>query len=130
MRTWVVAICSVLVVGGCGNDDVGPTEAEKACQELEAKLQKCGLTSGGTCNSQEPCVVKCALNAECAQISQRPPTGSYLDCIAVCSGAGPDDFICKDGTQFVRKPGVCDGQFHCRDGSDEENCGWTDAGPG
>lgn len=60
--------------------------------------------------------------ADCNQLVQTQPVGTYLDCIASCSGAGPDDFVCADGRQFVRMAGVCDGQYQCLDGSDEVGC--------
>ena len=34
----------------------------------------------------------------------------------------PDDFRCKDRRSCVSKSLVCDGRFHCHDGSDEVNC--------
>ena len=51
-------------------------------------------------------------------------------CIAICSGAKPDDFICKDGTEFLDKSGVCNGRVQCSDGSDEADCGAADGGAG
>lgn len=34
----------------------------------------------------------------------------------------PDDFLCKDHRGCVSKSLVCDGEFHCYDGSDEVDC--------
>ena len=112
------------LASGCGGDDP-PSEGEKACQELEAKLDECMLTPQGTqvvCNEDAPCAVHCAVMAECSQLAAGAPSGTYGSCVAACSGAAPDDFICANGRQFVKKQGVCDGQFQCLDGSDEANC--------
>ena len=128
MRTWVATVACVFLWAGCGSSDSGPTEGERECQELQTKLQTCGLAA--VCDSSDPCPVRCAINADCNEIVQKPTTGPYMQCVAACAGAGPDDFICKDGKRVVKKAGVCDGQFQCLDGSDEENCGTKDAGPG
>jgi hypothetical protein len=116
----------MLVALGCGSD--GPSEGEKACDDFAAKLAQCHLTNTAKCNTSEPCAVKCGLMADCRQLVERVPTGSFLACIGACSGAGPDDFLCKDGTRFVAKLGLCDGRFQCLDGSDEMNCKAQDAG--
>jgi hypothetical protein len=126
MGKWAAMVVFVFLWAGCGSSDSGPSEGEKACQELQAKLQQCGLTA--ICDTNEPCSARCAINADCTEIVQKPIDGPYMKCIAACSGAHPDDFICKDGKRVVRKEGVCDGQFQCLDGSDEANCGPKDAG--
>ena len=113
---------ALLLACACGGEDE-PTEGEQACDELEDKLAECRLTTNGTCNEDQPCVVRCAIDADCAQLTMSPPTGSYLACVAGCSGAGPDDFICMDGRGFVAKTGMCDGLYQCMDGSDEADCG-------
>ena len=128
MGKWVATVAFVFLSAGCGSTDSGPTEGEKACQELQTKLQQCGLTA--ICDTNEPCSARCAIDADCNEIVQKPVDGPYMKCIAACSGAQPDDFICKDGKRAVRKEGVCDGQFQCLDGSDEANCGVKDAGTG
>lgn len=114
----VVAACA------CNSQSAG----EKACQDLSAKLAQCGLTlpADTACNEGQPCLVECAVNASCAELAARSPTGSYLFCLAECGG----DFVCADGTHFIKKTAVCDGQPQCPDGSDELHCSSSDAGPG
>jgi hypothetical protein len=83
------------------------------------------------CNDDQPCAVRCYARGECSEISGPMPTGSVLQCLAMCSGAGSDDFVCADGRQFVNQRAMCDGQFHCLDGSDEMGCpGGGTAGTG
>jgi hypothetical protein len=128
MGTRVIGLVVLGLLCGCSSSDSGPSDGEKACQELQAKLTECHLT--GECNTNEPCAVRCAANAECAEIGTLPTTGPYFDCIAACSGAGPDDFICADRQHFLNKRFVCDGRPQCPDGSDEKGCGAADAGKG
>jgi len=129
MRSLFATIFSLVVTASCSSDS-GPSEGEKACQDLQAKLAECQLTLQGTCNSNEPCAVECAAKSDCAQLTASAPTGSYLTCVAACSGAGQNDFICKDGKAFVNKAAVCDGKPQCPDGSDEADCGAKDSGVG
>lgn len=124
----IFTLIPLLLTLACGGSD-SPSEGEKACDDLAAKLEQCRLTMPGTCNTGEPCGVRCAVMADCSQLTASSPSGSYLACIGVCSGAGPDDFMCEDGKRFIGKAGLCDGQFQCLDGSDEVACGATnDAG--
>jgi len=130
MRIWtLIPLVTALACGSDGGSGGGQSAGEKACKDFEAKLTQCQLVASGTCDTNEPCVAECAAKADCTQLTENPPTGSYLSCVAACSGAGPDDFICKDGKAFVKKAGVCDGQFQCLDGSDEAGCS-KDAGAG
>jgi hypothetical protein len=124
MRVWALI---PLIVIACGSSD-GPSSGEKACQDLAAKLAQCHLMNAAACNPAQACVVECAAQAECAQLTSPVPSGSYLSCVAACSGAGPDDFICKDARAFIPKGAVCDGRAQCPDGSDEADCTSTDAG--
>jgi hypothetical protein len=127
MRPWAVTVPFVFLWAGCGSsDNPGPSEGEKACQELQTKLQGCGLSA--VCDPSDPCPVHCAIDADCNEIIQKPTTGAYMQCVAACAGGMPGDFICKDGKRVVKKIGVCNGQYDCQDGSDEENCGVKDAG--
>lgn len=126
MKNITFYLCWATLVA-CGGTD-SPSEGEKACDDFAAKLAQCHLTTTSTCNASQPCAVKCGVMADCSQLTQPVPSGSFLACIGVCSGAGPDDFVCKDGRRFVAKAGVCDGQFQCLDGSDEVNCAATDTG--
>jgi len=128
MRIWAVTVGLALVWGGCGSSDSAPSEGDKACQDFEAKLAQCNIQAQGVCNSSQPCTVKCAAEADCNQILESPPTGSHLACLGECTGVGADAFACKDGKKIVARAGVCNGDFNCLDGSDEENCGVKDAG--
>ena len=122
MLRLVRALCLLAaLLSACGGDDE-PSDGEQACKELRAKLAECGFTTQATCNEREPCAVRCGVMAECSQLMAGTPSGSFASCIAVCSGAQPDDFICADGRAYLKKEGVCDGQFQCLDGSDEANC--------
>lgn len=123
----VAVVLSAIAAAGCGSSDSGPTEGEKACQDLQAKYAQCSLTSVGACDTNEPCVVRCAANADCNELMNPSPTGPYVACVAACSGAGPDDFICADGKVFVSKKAICNGIAECPDKSDEAGCG-ADAG--
>jgi hypothetical protein len=121
--TGFIFIVVVVALVGCGGDD--KSAGEKACDKLEEKAAECHLTTG-KCNTNNTCAVECAVAADCAALTKMPE-GSLLECLAACSGTTSDDFICKDGSGYVAKLGVCDGRYQCPDGSDEANCG--DAGP-
>lgn len=116
---------------GCGDSDAEDAQAEedRRCAQIEAKADECGIANA-TClhNATEAqiCAIECMIEADCAEIFAN--SGDFLQCVAVCSGAEPDDFICLDGTGFVKPAGVCDGNFHCQDGSDEASCGDGAAG--
>lgn len=116
----------------CGNSDTtsSTSEGEKACQDLQAKAAQCGLMLAGACNTNAPCAAECQAQASCDELKSGTPSDSLVRCIAMCEGAGPDDFICKDGKAYVKKAGVCDGHYQCDDGSDEANCGGADGGAG
>jgi hypothetical protein len=114
------SVLSLALVTACSGKDE-PTSGERACRDLQAKLSECLLLAA--CDSNQPCAAECAAHAECADLTASVPSGSYLACLAVCSGAGPDDFVCKDAKGFVHQSAVCNGQYECRDGSDEANCG-------
>jgi len=124
-----LVLISLVLWAACGGDDK-PTEGEKACDALEAKLDECRLTTTAKCNTEQPCAVRCAAAAECAQLTAAQPSGSLLQCIAGCSGAGPGDFVCADGRKFTSQAAVCDGQFQCLDGSDEADCATSGADAG
>jgi hypothetical protein len=115
----------LLLIAGCGSDTATST-GERACQDLQAKVAACGLNSAGGCNPEHACSAECAAHASCDQLKAGTPSGSYLSCVAACSGAGPGDFVCNDASGYVKQAGVCDGVAQCHDGSDERNCG--DAG--
>jgi hypothetical protein len=123
MRVWTLIPCVIIACSSSSE----PSSGEKACQDLTAKLAQCHLMVAGTCNPAQACVVECAAQADCSQLTATP-SGSYLACIASCSGAGPDDFICKDARAFIHKSAVCDGRAQCPDGSDEADCVSNDAG--
>ena len=114
----------MIALAGCGG---GKTSGEKACDDLSSKLAQCHLTIQGACNTSAPCAVECAVKAECSQLTAAP-TGSYLQCVKVCSGAPADAFVCKDGRSYIPRAGVCNGRPECPDGSDEAACGGKDAG--
>ena len=63
---------ALLLAYACGGEDE-PSEGEKACDELEAKLMECHLTTSAMCNDQQPCTVRCGVMAECAQLTESPP---------------------------------------------------------
>ena len=114
------SVLSIVLATACSGKDQ-PSSGESACQDLQAKLAECHLQAA--CDSNQPCAAECAAKADCADLTASVPSGSYLACLALCSGAGPDDFVCKDAKSFVNKAAVCNGQYECRDGSDEANCG-------
>jgi len=126
MRNWS-AMFLVFTLVACGSSDSGPSEGDKACQDLQAKYQQCQLTPAGACDPSDVCAVRCMANASCAELQSPSPMGSYQACIAACSGAGPNDVFCADGKTPVPKTQICDGQRQCPDGSDETGCG-LDAG--
>ena len=127
MRTATTLMFALLVSAGCGSNK-GTSAGDKACQDLQAKLDECHLqVKGSVCNATEPCSVECAAHADCSQLGATP-TGSYLACIATCSGASATDFVCKDASGFVHQGAVCDGTPQCLDGSDEANCGGNGTG--
>jgi hypothetical protein len=126
MRAWIqIGLLLVVALAACGEDE--KSEGEKACDDFKDKLAECRLMTAGQCNTSQPCVVRCGVNAPCNELAPQP-SGGLLQCIAACSGAKPDDFVCKDGRQFVAKTGVCDGMFQCLDGSDEANCAGAGSG--
>lgn len=120
----------VALAAGCSGDS--KSAGQKACADLATKLSQCQLTlpAGRSCNTGNPCVVECAVNATCEELAASPPKGAYLACVAACSGAGPTDFVCASGTAYVPRAAVCDGTPQCPDGSDEKSCGAPDAGSG
>lgn len=126
----VLATTVLLALAAACSSGSTQDDGQRPCQDLAAKLAQCKLSAQGTCNSNEPCAVECAARADCAQLTAAMPTGSYLACIAACSGAGPDDFICRDGKGFLNKAAVCDGRAQCPDGSDEADCGKDGGGGG
>jgi hypothetical protein len=125
----LLPLAQFMVVVACGNSD-DKSAGDKACEDLSARLASCSLTIQGVCNSSEPCAVDCAAQASCDQLKASVPSGSFLSCVAACSGAAPDDFVCKDAKGFVKKAGVCDGTPQCLDQSDEADCPDGPAGSG
>lgn len=131
MARWIKSFFACVMLAACsGGGDSATTSGDQACKDLQAKLDECHLVARGTCNTSQPCAVECAAHADCTQLAAPAPSGSALSCIAACSGAGPTDFVCKDGSAFIAKAGVCDGRAQCHDGSDEAGCGTADAGTG
>jgi hypothetical protein len=118
----LVALIPLIAAIGCGSTSDTNGAGEKACQDLAAKFAACNLTTQGTCNTAQPCAVECAAKADCSQLTGAP-SGSYLECIIVCSGGSAKDFVCKDGAHFVKAAEHCDGHPQCPDESDEADCG-------
>jgi len=121
--------CCVVVslLAACSGSDTD-SESQALCDDLTAKVSECMIdvdTSMG-CKSNlteaEKCAAGCVIEAECADISGPVQNNPYYRCVAVCSGAGPDDFICSDGSGYLPPAGVCDGMPQCPDGSDEASC--------
>jgi hypothetical protein len=127
------SVLPLLAATACGGSD--ETEGEKVCGEVDAKLAECNLQlpSGTRCNDKGDdatlCAARCLVDASCADIVSDEADTSYVRCVAACSGASPDDFICASGNAFVPAAGVCDGVSQCPDGSDEAGCdGAADGG--
>jgi hypothetical protein len=121
-------LIAVLLCGlsACGSDDDTNPNAQ-LCEDVRAKLQECNKpVSSGQCREDVSeavlCAARCTVAAECAQINAPATDNPYYRCVAECSGAPPDAFICADGSVFVAAQGVCDGTPQCPDGSDEANC--------
>lgn len=114
-------ICATAFACGGENESNEPSEAELLCDALDNKVVECGLDTAKNCAVGEACML-CAVDADCAQISGAVDGNPYYACLAECSGASPDDFICADRSGFVAEPGVCDGIPQCPDGSDEATC--------
>jgi hypothetical protein len=114
-RVRIIAV--LLFAASCGSDDEKSSN-QAVCDRANAKAAECGVAFGGLCDS--PCVAQCVIDAQCAEFREMPPNPFYI-CQANCRGVS-DPFFCKNGTQFLPKSEVCNGDFQCRDGSDEENC--------
>ena len=123
-------ICATAFACGGENESSGPSEADVLCEALDKKVVECGLGTAVNCGVGEACM-RCAVDADCAQISGAVEGNPYYACLAECSGASLDDFICADGSGFVSRRGdadggpgggVCDGIPQCPDGSDEATC--------
>ncbi|HVU05953.1 MAG TPA: LDL receptor domain-containing protein [Polyangiaceae bacterium] len=131
MRQGGVLVCSLFLLIGCSSSsDDKKSEAQQACEDRAKNLTACGLVSQQACGSLSTCLLLCQAHATCNQLTESPPTGTYLSCQAECQGVGSDPFLCKNGQQFLDARGHCDGIPECDDGSDEEGCGTGDAGSG
>jgi hypothetical protein len=122
-----------IILGMLSLTHCGDTEGEKACKRLNAKLKKCKLeyVAGEKCGAKTDvriCVVNCMIKAPCDELENENTDSDLIRCEAECSGAGPDDFICADGMEFLSPEFVCDEEPDCTDGSDEANCDKADAG--
>jgi hypothetical protein len=130
-----ILIFTLCVVGCGGGDDDSETRGERLCRQVVDKLDSCNLElqASTRCNEDAAeavlCAAQCAIDAPCGELTTMGSETTYMRCVATCSGAGPEDFICDDGAGFLPAAGVCDGVSQCPDGSDEAQCGGpTDAG--
>lgn len=130
-RIWTSALglSFALLSLGCGDDSDDTADAnEQLCMDLTDKLEECKSTLDtsmgcrSTPTDAERCSAECVVQGKCAEITGKPGDNSFYRCLAACSGADPDAFICLDGRGYLAARGVCDGEKQCPDGSDEADC--------
>lgn len=124
---------AILTVAGCGSDDKG-SSSSALCDDVRSKLGDCriaiqgGLSCDEGATEQEKCDAQCIVDLKCTDLTDQTKQSAYLKCQIHCSGLGDDAFICDDLQAYVAATAVCDGAAQCADGSDEKNCGGSDAG--
>jgi hypothetical protein len=132
MKVWVPKLMRwvkwVWVLGLLGFACGAENDNEELCDQVRAKVAECRLNANvsGECREEASeavlCGARCVANAECSQLTGAAANNPYYRCLALCSGAKADDFICNDGKGFLPKSGVCDGAAQCPDASDEAGC--------
>lgn len=122
-----------LLVVACGSDDGGGS-GNQLCDDVRSKLDQCGIVilGGVPCDpgatEEQKCDARCITTVTCSDLVDATKASPYLACQIQCSGFGSDAFICDNLEYFIPRTSVCNGTPQCPDGSDENNCGTSDAG--
>lgn len=102
------------------------SEPSMLCRHSSVCLSQAQLCDGNKdCpegEDEDSCVTACLSKGATMTTVLHPGYVCVLLLLFFLQPMNPEDFRCQDGRSCISRNLVCDGHFHCRDGSDEMSC--------